>query len=145
MRISDWSSDVCSSDLVGVAAVPAAHGAGGERQFGVHHHARGIEELRDAQAVAAAACADGGVEGEQARLQLRQRVFAYRAAVLRREQHRLGGRVVDRLHGRHAVAELERGLRSEEHTSELQSLMRISYAVFCLKKTTHNQTPRQKI
>src|SRR3546814_10049321 len=28
--------------------------------------------------------------------------------------------------------------RSEEHTSELQSLMRISYAVFCLKKTTHN-------
>src|SRR3546814_2580286 len=29
------------------------------------------------------------------------------------------------------------GLRSEEHTSELQSLMRISYAVFCLKKKTH--------
>src|SRR3546814_3839118 len=42
-------------EVVGVAAVPAAHGAGGERQFGVHHHARGIEELRDAQAVAAAA------------------------------------------------------------------------------------------
>src|SRR3546814_2082496 len=32
--------------------------------------------------------------------------------------------------------------RSEEHTSELQSLMRISYAVFCLKKKTHN-TPEQ--
>src|SRR3546814_2545034 len=31
-------------------------------------------------------------------------------------------------------------LRSEEHTSELQSLMRISYAVFCLKKKTHNNT-----
>src|SRR3546814_7782078 len=31
-----------------------------------------------------------------------------------------------------------RGRRSEEHTSELQSLMRISYAVFCLKKKTHN-------
>src|SRR3546814_5478275 len=30
------------------------------------------------------------------------------------------------------------GERSEEHTSELQSLMRISYAVFCLKKTKHN-------
>src|SRR3546814_9376313 len=30
--------------------------------------------------------------------------------------------------------QLQRGLRSEEHTSELQSLMRISYAVFCLKK-----------
>src|SRR3546814_4553520 len=32
---------------------------------------------------------------------------------------------------------LFRRLRSEEHTSELQSLMRISYAVFCLKKNTH--------
>src|SRR3546814_4252787 len=32
------------------------------------------------------------------------------------------------------------GLRSEEHTSELQSLMRISYAVFCLKKTNINYT-----
>src|SRR3546814_7980844 len=31
-------------------------------------------------------------------------------------------------------------VRSEEHTSELQSLMRISYAVFCLKKTTHYNT-----
>src|SRR3546814_9059496 len=31
------------------------------------------------------------------------------------------------------------GLRSEEHTSELQSLMRISYAVFCLKKKKHNE------
>src|SRR3546814_2028353 len=30
-------------------------------------------------------------------------------------------------------------MRSEEHTSELQSLMRISYAVFCLKKKTHNK------
>src|SRR3546814_1864749 len=34
---------------------------------------------------------------------------------------------------------LDEALRSEEHTSELQSLMRISYAVFCLKKKTHNQ------
>src|SRR3546814_1470427 len=32
--------------------------------------------------------------------------------------------------------------RSEEHTSELQSLMRISYAVFCLKKKKHNQTKK---
>src|SRR3546814_8483212 len=34
--------------------------------------------------------------------------------------------------------------RSEEHTSELQSLMRISYAVFCLKKKTHNTTLQPK-
>src|SRR3546814_5811754 len=36
------------------------------------------------------------------------------------------------------------GGRSEEHTSELQSLMRISYAVFCLKKKTTNRTKRRK-
>src|SRR3546814_1414145 len=37
------------------------------------------------------------------------------------------------------VVDLPRGARSEEHTSELQSLMRISYAVFCLKKKKNNQ------
>src|SRR3546814_10088406 len=37
------------------------------------------------------------------------------------------------------------GMRSEEHTSELQSLMRISYAVFCLKKKNKNHTPRNHI
>src|SRR3546814_10469109 len=40
----------------------------------------------------------------------------------------------------HSAEPLDTRLRSEEHTSELQSLMRISYAVFCLKKQkTHNQ------
>src|SRR3546814_9006444 len=38
-----------------------------------------------------------------------------------------------------AVFDVRAGLRSEEHTSELQSLMRISYAVFCLKKKKHLQ------
>src|SRR3546814_15332575 len=41
-----------------------------------------------------------------------------------------------RLRSRHSA---ERRRRSEEHTSELQSLMRISYAVFCLKKNTYRQ------
>src|SRR3546814_7790112 len=36
------------------------------------------------------------------------------------------------------------GYRSEEHTSELQSLMRISYAVFCLKKTKKQEGKKQK-
>src|SRR3546814_7271248 len=40
---------------------------------------------------------------------------------------------------RDKLMELARGRRSEEHTSELQSLMRISYAVFCLKKKTRNK------
>src|SRR3546814_3248976 len=68
---------------------------------------------------------------------------------LQRRHHRHGGRLPSGglTHGwhrriRHAVqARLDRWWRvrhhrSEEHTSELQSLMRISYAVFCLKKTT---------
>src|SRR3546814_5713907 len=36
-------------------------------------------------------------------------------------------------------------MRSEEHTSELQSLMRISYAVFCLKKKKHNHTCNKQL
>src|SRR3546814_1571067 len=40
--------------------------------------------------------------------------------------------------GLHARKRSQRFRRSEEHTSELQSLMRISYAVFCLKKKKHN-------
>src|SRR3546814_2966211 len=55
-----------------------------------------------------------------------------------REQARAGGlRFEAYLTGDQAdwlLERIERGMRSEEHTSELQSLMRISYAVFCLKK-----------
>src|SRR3546814_1945411 len=54
-----------------------------------------------------------------------------------RSERRPGGRHPDHrwpLHDHRSQA----GLRSEEHTSELQSLMRISYAVFCLKKKTYN-------
>src|SRR3546814_8364851 len=101
MRISDWSSDVCSSDLIGVDAARVP------------------------------------VPGRPAVLV----DLAHQLAVARRHQP-----------GRHGIMEIgDRGLerrvieagieqvaaaapRSEEHTSELQSLMRISYAVFCLKK-----------
>src|SRR3546814_15131910 len=47
-------------------------------------------------------------------------------------------RLAERQHGHLRL----KGLRSEEHTSELQSLMRISYAVFCLKKKKHRKTTR---
>src|SRR3546814_4387936 len=48
--------------------------------------------------------------------------------------------------GVHAIAVAGRVDRSEEHTSELQSLMRISYAVFCLKKTiTREKSPQTQI
>src|SRR3546814_7358188 len=39
-----------------------------------------------------------------------------------------------------AITDRKKDMRSEEHTSELQSLMRISYAVFCLKKTNKTRT-----
>src|SRR3546814_6603138 len=42
------------------------------------------------------------------------------------------------------VRAMSKALRSEEHTSELQSLMRISYAVFCLKKKKHNKHHTQR-
>src|SRR3546814_2269573 len=45
----------------------------------------------------------------------------------------------------HRERRRRRRCRSEEHTSELQSLMRISYAVFCLKKTTHIKTNPSQI
>src|SRR3546814_4167308 len=43
------------------------------------------------------------------------------------------------------IVDGKRAPRSEEHTSELQSLMRISYAVFCLKKKKNNKTERHKL
>src|SRR3546814_6522019 len=52
----------------------------------------------------------------------------------------VGGVEGERLHQAQDVF-LIAGPRSEEHTSELQSLMRISYAVFCLKKKTPNSSP----
>src|SRR3546814_6354396 len=56
-----------------------------------------------------------------------------------RHQHRRDHRVPGRVPGR-GVVDLPDGVeRSEEHTSELQSLMRISYAVFCLKKKNKNK------
>src|SRR3546814_10254718 len=102
MRISDWSSDVCSSDLLGVAAFlgpPAV-----------------VVLIWDSGAIAGLLPVLGLFVAQSLLLL----VFAW-LAVLR--PHRL------------RLADIGlRPARSEEHTSELQSLMRISYAVFCLKK-----------
>src|SRR3546814_4046132 len=58
------------------------------------------------------------------------------------ERRRLGKRAAGsiRISARQSGGHIYLDLRSEEHTSELQSLMRISYAVFCLKKKTKNKT-----
>src|SRR3546814_9287316 len=96
MRISDWSSDVCSSDLIIALA----------RQYGRYGYRRVTALLRDA-----------GWHVNRKRVE----------RIWRRE----GLKVPQRQPKRGRL-----WLRSEEHTSELQSLMRISYAVFCLKKKT---------
>src|SRR3546814_4024734 len=114
MRISDWSSDVCSSDLVDILALGrAAPFADPGRQ---HFRARQIlvailvEEFVDIVGTPEIALEAFG----------RAHQLADAAAV--REDHHPD---IDR-----------REQRSEEHTSELQSLMRLSYDVYCLKKQT---------
>src|SRR3546814_6238760 len=113
MRISDWSSDVCSSDLIpdepGLVVQPRL----------VDVHVVSQQEARDP---------GQPVVGSEAR---------HRPALqvdLEDRPHFPAARLGD-----HRLV-LKRGrigkqlCRSEEHTSELQSLMRISYAVFCLTK-----------
>src|SRR3546814_10283262 len=119
MRISDWSSDVCSSDLLWslnrlfptrprrLMGVCGVHGRGATAP----PYGAGGFPLLDP-------CADA-----RSRAPPRQTVQEDRQQCWTRP---IGPR---------------RSRRSEEHTSELQSLMRISYAVFCLKKinkTTNN-------
>src|SRR3546814_6054581 len=126
MRISDWSSDVCSSDLIGASAALAQRGIGGSE----------IAEPRR--------FLEADIVGkDDDRIGRRDHIFT-QAAEWILVKHRLrGGRepeiaLQDKGGAGHRIA-LATGpagaaTRSEEHTSELQSLMRISYAVFCLKK-----------
>src|SRR3546814_1525725 len=109
MRISDWSSDVCSADLIGSAA---------ELDLGIARKA-----------------------GERI---TRRRIVYQPPPALKVGRRRRPGKPGGIPCGagsapgiwqvcRQCMAD---AFRSEEHTSELQSLMRISYAVFCLKKKT---------
>src|SRR3546814_5356893 len=124
MRISDWSSDVCSSDLFRVAFVGL-----GRLGFGlVDELAVDLDPTDEQQAgleahtLLAGTLALGVGEG-----------VGPQVAQAEADHHLLLG--VDRLNA--AAHQVLRFRRSEEHTSELQSLMRISYAVFCLIKKTH--------
>src|SRR3546814_7965355 len=109
MRISDWRSDVCSSDLdEGPGCVPIV----------------GINEICRSDQIAA--FGEGGPHCQNA-CGVRRKIGAvcrYGCCALCQLFRRDGGYDGEQ-HGT---------FRSEEHTSELQSLMRISYAVFCLKK-----------
>src|SRR3546814_9929902 len=113
MRISDWSSDVCSSDLK----------IWDQMYFATQYYGRKGLVVN----------AISGVD-----LALWDLLGKLRGEPV---YHMLGGAVRDELqfYATGARPDLAKemgfiGGRSEEHTSELQSLMRISYAVFCLKK-----------
>src|SRR3546814_4720060 len=115
MRISDWSSDVCSSDL-------------GYRDAGYGRHRPGPDrhQVREGPHDAARAGRKGGEFGPAQAVQPQDDGHG--------PDHPEGPQPGEAHHVEPA--------RSDEHTSELQSLMRISYAVFCLKiKHTNPQTP----
>src|SRR3546814_9277936 len=117
MRISDWSSDVCSSDLAAIAC----------RDQRVAHHPVTADALdrRAGEHLAEIRIVERQQIGETRRRQLGTRGEGEVGTRRRRE-------LVPRADRAAIVAAVD--ARSEEHTSELQSLMRISYAVFCLKK-----------
>src|SRR3546814_4051897 len=139
MRISDWSSDVCSSDLVKIRVVhvklalgqgyclaaKAAHllqpcdSAG----HSLRRHPLHLISGRTLGDIISNDCVQpfGDHVGIDARLHVRCHLYH---AELRKILHPRGD-----MTGKLLVPD-----RSEEHTSELQSLMRISYAVFCLTK-----------
>src|SRR3546814_2901841 len=121
MRISDWSSDVCSSDLAAEAARVVAHDV-------IPHHFRAV--LRNRERIALGCAAEAVAVVGQRNL---RRILLGRVVI----PLRIRGAAPRRVDNHLVVGE---GLRSEEHTSELQSLMRISYAVFCLKKKTKQHT-----
>src|SRR3546814_6248197 len=136
MRISDWSSDVCSSDLGYIIAQTRAHDARHRRRpclSPVAHRPTNIlkctstyHRLRAASMLGANHLRDAASMGM---MRIRPPVYRHDmaidvAGIVRREKG-------------DGSSGIFRRARSEEHTSELQSLMRISSAVFCL----HTQTP----
>src|SRR3546814_8970976 len=120
MRISDWSSDVCSSDL----------------EQGKHYLFRFWQRLPDPGTIAIFDRSRYGrvlverVEGLAPEADWRRAYDEINAfeRMLRDDGVRIAKIFL------HITADEQLDRRSEEHTSELQSLMRISYAVFCLKK-----------
>src|SRR3546814_1294510 len=117
MRISDWSSDVCSSDLSAEIHVMPENTKSRLRQAGATH----LFTLLCLLAWCVASWVSPAYQ------------MPSPIAVLRGMGEFLTN-----------INLLEQ-LRSEEHTSELQSLMRISYAVFCLKKKQQQYKHTQNI
>src|SRR3546814_1638852 len=122
MRISDWSSDVCSADLRRV-------------RWGVRFVMIGLVPDHLARPQHAAILNDSAARGENGDYigdeGPRQRQQPLPPAIAARGEMQAHAEPPEQQRGGEAEQQAQ---RSEEHTSELQSLMRISYAVFCLKK-----------
>src|SRR3546814_10025244 len=128
MRISDWSSDVCSSDL----PVTGQRWTGDPwtvRQADNRLYGRGTCDMKGFCGVALSLLP----EFVAARL-ARPLILAFSYD---EEIGCVGAPAM--------IAAIGASLRSEEHTSELQSLMRISYAVFCLKKKKQHKSHQQML
>src|SRR3546814_6390180 len=154
MRISDWSSDVCSSDLGPRSDRRVVIADAGVDILAVERDAQPVRNI-PAEIEAEILCdllvlerVRGGVDLRRALL--RDAAFPPVAAIeeglaiLVDAQPQIGVAFADIGTRRRPPAPEEIAVvveigRAEEHTSELQSLMRISYAVFCFEKKTHQQ------
>src|SRR3546814_6298415 len=138
MRISDWSSDVCSSDLADIRYL--------ETEFGARANMRQLERWNQDDFLYATPTAQQYLAGERALAHLdgvqpngpdyvappvMVAMVQTPADLPSAPQAAPASPAPTQIRSDIAVI---REARSEEHTSELQSLMRISYAVFCLKK-----------
>src|SRR3546814_6563033 len=136
MRISDWSSDVCSSDVCSSDLHRLADLGAGALPLRLDHPVAHLPRLRGLHRDHRALRRPGAVPANALRAHLQARIrvamirefaaidlyyliAAVRWTVALSLVAFVGGSLI--------------GLRSEEHTSELPSLLRISYAVFCLK------------
>src|SRR3546814_6212087 len=119
MRISDWSSDVCSSDLID-----------GQRGGKPHEAAEG-HRIKAHQPPGVGAFQRVEIIDQLLGRGRVRRVLRHDHVQDEDDGQRNAGQAQHRVPARTPT-------RSEEHTSELQSLMRISYAVFCLKKKKRN-------
>src|SRR3546814_3050674 len=119
MRISDWSSDVCSSDLAG---------------NGDDQHAGRLDRFWFAEPVDRF---DQDINRNREQHEGVERGCQDLEALVAKGALIVGGLRSDP-NGHQRDGQRGDIGRSEEHTSELQSLMRISYAVFCLKKNKKN-------
>src|SRR3546814_7868209 len=144
MRVSDWSSDVCSSDLDSSTTLDLDHFASHVRAEHLPHaliiDCSGSDAVAERYAQWLAAGIHVVTPNKHAGSGSLQRYQAIRAATNNGGQFRYeatvgaGLPVIQTLRNLLDTGDVLTDIRSEEHTSELQSLMRISYAVFCLKK-----------